>query len=387
MNASRWSRRQFLGTFAAAVGGVAIGPALLAACGGDDAPDAKPVGGGGGNQLTVASWPIYIDAEPAGQTTLDVFKAATGITVAWNEDINDNNEYFAKIQPVLSKGDAIEADIITPTSWLVPRLIELGWLEKLPLASIPNTTNLLPALKNPRWDPAGEYSLPWQTGTTGIAYNRAAAGREIRSMKDLFDPAFKGKVGFLTEMRDTIGLVMLSEGKDPSTATFASAESAFAKLEKAKADGQIRKFTGNDYQDELTQGAFVACVGWSGDVAQLALDNPDLQFVIPEEGGMRWADCMLVPKGAANTTAAAKFMDFVYNPVNAARIAAAVQYVSPVVGVQEELRKLGGEAAALAESALLFPDDATSKRLRVFANLSEEEEARFDEAFSKITGA
>jgi spermidine/putrescine transport system substrate-binding protein len=191
----------------------------------------------------------------------------------------------------------------------------------------------------------------------------------------------------LTEMRDTIGLLMLADGKDPSQPTFAAAEGAFARLEQAKGAGQIRKFTGNDYQDDLIAGSFTACIGWSGDLAQLSLENPDLAFVIPEEGGLRFADTMVMPVGAANVSSAARFMDFIYNPSNAARITAAISYVSPVAGVQDELRKMGGDAAELADSQLLFPDETTSARLKVFGDLAEEEEARFDEAFSEIAGA
>ncbi|MEZ5256494.1 MAG: extracellular solute-binding protein [Ilumatobacteraceae bacterium] len=181
---------------------------------------------------------------------------------------------------------------------------------------------------------------------------------------------------------------MLGEGKDPSTvASFDGAAAAFDKLEAAKNDGTIRAFTGNDYLDDLASGNFVAGTAWSGDILQLQADNPNIRFVVPDEGGMRWYDTMVVPKGAKHRSEIATWMNYVYDPVNAARIAAYVQYVSPVDGVQDELRKLGGDAAALAENPLMFPDDATSARLRTFASLSEDVEAEFDARFSEITGA
>jgi spermidine/putrescine transport system substrate-binding protein len=249
--------------------------------------------------------------------------------------------------------------------------------------------NLRADLVKPATDPTGEYSLPWQTGISGIAYNLSATGRELGSVADLFDPAFKGKIGMLTEMRDTMGLVMLGEGIDPSTAdTFDKAEPAFDKLAQAKADGQIRAFTGNDYLDDLNVGNFAACVAWSGDVLQLTKDNPDVRFLIPEEGGMSWFDTMIWITGSqASADDVAAWMSFVYDPVNAARITAEVQYVSPVEGVRDELVKLGDDGAALAEDPLLFPDAATLERLRVFARLSEDAEAEFDAAFAEITGA
>lgn len=376
------TRRQFLGRGGLAVGGLVLTPGLLAACGDDDDSETGAAGGGGGgNQLYFANWPLYIDEETVG-----LFQEATGISMHYTEEFNDNNEYFARIQPILSQGDTIDPDIITPTFWLAARCIALGWLDKLPLDQVPNVANLRDDLVDPVWDPTGEYTLPWQTGITGIAYNAAAAGRELGSVNDLFDPAFSGKIGMLTEMRDTVGLLMLASGADPSEPSFDSAADAFSMLEQAVNDGQIRAFTGNDYQDDLVAGNYVACVGWSGDVAQLTLENPDLRFVIPEEGGMSWADCMVVPKGAEHVDAIAAWMDYVYDPVNAARITASVQYVSPVKGVDAELTRLGGDNAALVENPLVFPDDETLGRLHAFGPLSEDEEAQFDEEFARISG-
>jgi spermidine/putrescine transport system substrate-binding protein len=392
------SRRQLLQR-AGALGAAGVSlPALLAACGGDDngggaggttgdtTAGTTGGGGGGGNELHFENWPEYIDPTEDGAIgTVERFEAATGVSLRYAETYNDNTEYFAKIQPVLGNGQTIDPDVIAPTSWLVGRLISLGWLDPLPVDQVPNAANLRADLQNPTWDPTGEYSLPWQTGFAGIAYNIDETGRELTSVADLFDPAFNGKIGMLTEMRDTVGLIMLGEGVNISEITsFADAESAFAKLEQAKADGQIRRFTGNDYLNDLSTGNFAACIGWSGDVVQLSRDNPSVRFVIPEEGGTSWADAMVMPKGARNRDAAAKWMNFVYDPVEAAQITAWVQYVSPVEGVQEELAKIDPE---LAENPLLFPDDETLDRTYAFAQLSEDVEAEYDAAFSRIIGA
>ena len=359
-------------------------PAILAACGGSDtSSDTTAAAGGGDRSLFFENWPAYIDEE-----TVKLFTAATGIQMKYTEAYNDNNEYFAKVQPFLAKGDRIEPDLIAPTFWMASRYVKLGWAQKLPLDRIPNAANLRADLKNPAWDPNGEYSLPWQTGVAGIAYNKKATGRDLGSVADLFDPAFKGKIGMLTEMRDTIGLILMGEGKNiESLSTFDEAAVGFDKLEKAKSDGQIRSFTGNDYMDDLNAGNFAACVAWSGDVVQLSRDNPDVKFVIPEEGGTSWYDTMIWVAGSENSDAVAEWINWCYDPVNAARITAYVAYMSPVAGVKDELVKLGGDAAALAESPLLFPDEATLSRLQTWGPLSEEEEAKFDEAFAKITGA
>ena len=371
------SRRDFLVRSGLVGAGALSMPALLAACGGGSGGDSEAM------SLMFENWPLYIDEE-----TVALFKSATGIDLKYTEAYNDNNEYFAKVQPSLAAGKTIDPDIVAPTFWMAARWIQLGWAQKINMANIPNSKNLRDDLANPSWDAKNEYQMPWQTGIAGIAYNAKTTGRELKSVADLFDPAFKGKIGMLTEMRDTLGLVLMSEGKSlDSIKTFDDAASAFDKIEKAKKDGQIRAFTGNDYTDDLSSGNFAACVAWSGDVLQLSKDNPDVKFYVPEEGGTSWYDTMLWVAGSENGSAVEKWMDYVYDPVNAARITASVQYISPVKGVQDELSNMGGDAAALAEDALLFPDAATISRLQSWGALSEEEEAKFDERFAAITGA
>ena len=372
------SRREFLiRSGALGVAGVSL-PALLAACGGGSS--------GGGNSLFFDNWPLYIDPSEDGAVgTVERFNAASGVEMTYTEAYNDNDEYFAKIQPLLGAGQRIEPDLIAPTFWMAGRLISLGWVDKLPLGQMSNLGNLEDNYVKPPWDPTGEFSLPWQAGTAGIAYNIDVTGREIKSTADLFNPAFKGKIGMLTEMRDTIGLILLSQGVDIATiSSFDQAAASFDLLAKAKADGQIRAFTGNDYIDDLVSGNYAACVGWSGDVLQLGKDSPNIRFVVPEEGGTLWADVMVMPKGTENVDAVAKWLDFVYDPVEAAQITAYVQYFSPVKGVREEVAKIDPE---LAENPLVFPDTATASRLKSWANLSEDVDAQFADAFSGITGA
>lgn len=380
---SRVSRREFLIKSGLIGAGALSLPAFLAACGGDSGSSGNTSGGGGGGNLYFENWPLYLDEE-----TVALFQNETGISLKYTEAFNDNNEYFAKVQPVLSKGDAIGPDLLAPTFWMAARMIQLGWTQKLPKDQIPNFANLRDDLRGQSWDPNDEYNLPWQTGIAGIAYNKNVTGRELKSVEDLFDPEFKGKIGMLTEMRDTLGLTLMGLGKKlDDVTTFDAAAAGFEKLEKAKNDGQIRSFTGNDYVDDLSAGNFAACVAWSGDVLQLTKDNPNVKFYVPEEGGTSWYDTMIWMKGSTNGDSVAKWMNYVYDPVNAARITASVQYISPVKGVREELEKLGGDSAALAQDPLLFPDEATVARLQTWSALPEEEEAKFDEAFAAITGA
>jgi spermidine/putrescine transport system substrate-binding protein len=388
--ANRFTRRQFITRGGLAAGGLAFAPQILAACGNDD--EGSSGGGGSSSGVYFENWPEYIDTADDGAvdgpgTTLANFTEQTGIDIRYTEVYNDNNEYFAKIQPILSQGNTIAPNLIAPTYWMAGRLINLEWVDKLPFDKIPNASNLVASLQKPPSDPTGEYSLPWQAGMAGIAYNlNATGGKELTSVADLWDPSLSGKVAMLTEMRDTLGIIALSEGIDISTAdTMEDYEAAFATLQEQVDSGQIRQFTGNEYVGPLEDGTLAACIAWSGDV--LGMNNPDVRFVIPDSGGTLWFDTMVIPKGASGVDDVAEWMNFVYDPVNAAQITESVQFISPVEGVQDELRSMGGDAAALADNPLLFPDEATEERLYTFATLSDDEEAAFDERFSTISGA
>ena len=369
------TRREFIARGGAALGGLALAPALLSS---GSAFASAPADGPGG-KVAVLNWPLYID-----KLSKKDFPRQTGVALKYNEGINDNNEFFAKYQEQLSQGQGIGFDIVTPTSWMAARLIDLGYVQKLPLGDIPNAANLAPVFQKPGWDPTGEYSLPWQTGITGIAYNIDVTGRELTSVDDLFDRKFKKKIGVLSEMRDTMGLMALSEGIAPETITFAEAKPAFAKLEKAAKNGQIRRFTGNDYQDDLVAGNFAACVSWSGDVAQLVVENDSLRFVIPDEGGMKWADTMLWVASSNKRAQVAAWMNYFYDPVNAARLANDIGYISPVAGIEAALAELDPKAP---ENPLLFPPVDVQARLHAFGSLSSKDEEKFDRRFAEIAGA
>ena len=377
---SQSGRRLFLQRLAATAAGVVLAPTLLQACKGSGSGN-----GNGSGELVMSTFPLYIDPDaPGAPGSVSRFRRDTGIQLRYLEDINDTRQFFARIRPQLAAGRPLVQDLMVLPSWMAQRLIGLGWLEPLPLAQVPNISNLVPYLANPPWDPQQRYSLPWQSGIAGIAYNIKATGRELVRIDDLFDPALRGRVSALLEMRDTMGLLMLADGQDISQPTWAAAQPSFARLEQARKDGQIRRFTGNDYQNDLLAGNLAACIGWSGDVAQLVLEQPDLRFVVPESGGVLWSDVMLMPKGAQHRREAAAWINWVYEPVEAARIAAAVQYISPVVGVRQQLAK-DPATAALAANELMFPDGAMQQRLHSFGPLSESEEARWEERFASIT--
>ncbi len=368
------SRRQFLTRTGLAVGGVAIAPSLLAACGGGSSDGNK-------NAVSISNWTGYM-----GKTDIAAFKKATGIGVTYTEDINDNNEYFAKIQPNLQKGKSIGRDGFVLTDWMANRIInEVKWAQPFVASKIPNSVNLLPALASPAFDPQRKFSLPWTSGMTGIAYNIAQTGKEIKTMDDFI--AVSGPTSVLSEMRDTIGLFMLADGKDLSKPTYESAGASFDRLEKAISDGAITSFNGNDYVSDLGTGNLSAAIAWSGDVAQITRDNPDVRFAIPESGGTIWSDNFMIPVSSEKPDLASEWINFFYDPVNAALLTSFIQYVSPVQGTADELIKLGGDAAKLVDDPLVNPTEAVLATLSIFGTLNEAEEIRFDKRFAEIQGA
>ena len=372
-----WTRRRFLATSAGAAGAL-----LLPACFLNRDPAAP-------DALRVLNWPDYIDADgdDGSPGTVQRFTEATNVPVTYTEEYEGNEQAFADVfEPTLGSGKPTDFDLVVPTYWAVARLLDRGWLEPIPIERVPNHVNVDPAFLGMPWDRGARFHMPWQIGITGIAYNPALTGGPINAVADLLQPALRGRVGMVAEMRETLGLLMLTQGADPSRATEAAADAALDRLETLRRDGQVARFTGNEFVDALKTGEFAACLAWSGDIVQLQAERPDIRFVIPVEGGIRWFDSMIIPKGAANAEAAADWMNFVYEPANAARITAAVQYISPVLGVREELARAGGEAAALANNPILFPDDATRRRLYFWAGLDSDAEDRLQERFSAITG-
>jgi spermidine/putrescine transport system substrate-binding protein len=267
---------------------------------------------------------------------------------------------------------------------MAARWINAGYAEKLDKRNIPNAKNLLPALQHPPFDSNRDYTMPWQSGMTGIGYDPRKTGGKLNSINDLFDPKFKGRVSFLTEWRDSAGLVLLGMGIDASKASKADYEKAFEKIDKAAKSGQIRRFTGNDYAKDLASGNLYACVAWSGDIVQLQADNPALQFLIPDDGAMAWSDNMLIPQGAKQPYGAETWMNYYYDPKVAAQLAAYVNYFCPVQGAKAEMEKIDPKLAA---NPLIFPDDKTQSKLHPSPSMSEADQRDLTAQYQTITGA
>ncbi|MYU22409.1 spermidine/putrescine ABC transporter substrate-binding protein [Streptomyces sp. SID8352] len=380
---------------ASAGGALATGGAL--ALGGCGIPPAGRTGGGTAAEdrseeertVTFSNWTEYMDVDDSGRRhpTLEAFTRRTGVKVTYNEDINDNSEFFGRIQAQLAAGQDTGRDLIVLTDWLAARLIRLGWVQKLDPANLPHAfANLSAQFRSPDWDPGRAYSYPWQGISTVVAYNREALdGIEVRSVSDLLDnPRLKGRVGFLTEMRDTMGMMLLDMGKDPSRFSADDYDAAVARLQKGVDRGQIRRFTGNDYTSDLTRGDLAACLAWAGDIVQLRADNPDVGFVIPESGYITSSDNLLIPNRARHKTNAERLIDHYYEPRQAAELAAFINFVCPVDGVKDELARIDEDAA---ENPLIIPDRAMQAGSHSFRSLGAKEETACEEKFAKLTGA
>jgi spermidine/putrescine transport system substrate-binding protein len=375
------------------VGGVAL-TAGLAACGTSGTAKTANAKDQAAKDLSAtqkvinwSNWPVYIDVDDKTKKrpTLDAFQAKTGIKVNYVEDYNDNDEFFAKVKTQLSTGKDTGRDVWCSTDWMVARLIRLNWVQKLDKANIPNAAHLEPNLKNVEFDKGRAYSLPWQSGFTGIAYNpQSTGGKKIETVEQLLsDPSLKGKVTLLTEMRDTVGLTMLSLGKDPASFTDDDFTAAMDRLQKAKDSGQLKGFTGNEYGKGLASGDIAACMAWTGDVVQLKADNPKLGYVLPATGHMIWSDNFVIPNQAKHKKNAEILINYYYDPAVMATVEDYVNYIPPVVGTKEALLK---QDPATAKNQLIFPSPATMARAHVFRGLTAAEETKYNKAFQNLVG-
>jgi spermidine/putrescine transport system substrate-binding protein len=360
---------------------------VLAGCGGgggieggsNETATQVDAGGPVAGTLTISQWPLYVD--PGKNGSVAEFEQKTGVDVQYTEDINDNVEFFGKMQPLLAKGQSGGRDLITVSDWLANKMYQLGYIQRLDYSKLPNVKkNLIPQLRHPAADPHRQFTIPWQSGMTGLIVNKDLAP-SVNSICDLFDPKYKGKVDMLTELRDTVPMTLKCMGIDPDHATTDQWLAAVNKVKQAADSGQIRRFTGNDYIRDLSSGDVDFVLGWSGDAIQLQKDNPNIQFVMPKEGCMLWSTSMEIPAGAPNPAAAEAWMNFVYDPKVQADIAEYVNYVTPVKGVKPILAKRDPQ---LAKSKLIFPTAQYTKNCTFEPVLGGAQGRQVTQAFNSV---
>jgi spermidine/putrescine transport system substrate-binding protein len=373
---SKMSRRALI----AGAGGLGAA-GFLTACGGS---------GGGSSENTVrwGNWPLYLDYDEESKTypTLVKFSEQTGIEAKYFEDYNDNDEFFGKVQAQLKLGEDIGYDVVTPTDWMAARWIRLGYTQKFDSANIPNKVNLLDSLASPSYDSMRESTLTWQGIMGGFGWNVEKNPKGIRTLDDLFAPQNKGKIVVLSEMRDTIGVILLGQGVDITKVTEDQFMNAVDYMAGKISDGWIRGVKGNEYAEDLTSGDATAVIGWSGDMFILSSENEGkFDFAIPEAGGTISGDNFIIPSTAtaAGKANAEKMINYYFDPAVAAEVAAYVNYVCPVKGAQAEMEKIAPE---LATSEYIFPTEKTASRLNVFRSLTPDEESKWTEAFQQAQG-
>jgi spermidine/putrescine transport system substrate-binding protein len=336
-------------------------------------------------KMIISNWPAYIDPIHKSGSTVSVFEQQTGISVQYTDDINDNAEFYAKVKNQMASCQSIQRDMIVMTDWMAARMIGLGWIQPLNLAAMPNyPKNLIPRLQKKPWDPEERHHAPWQSGLTGIAYN-ADKTSEVKSFTELLTRSdLKGKVTLLTEMRDTMGFMLRTVGADPEQFTQNQWENAINSLHGYVSDGNIRSFNGNDYLNDLAAGNTLACEAWSGDVIIAQQDNPNLKFVVPEEGMSLWADNMLVPNLATHQANAEKWINYYYDPEVAARLANWNYYICPVEGAQQAMEKVNPD---IVNEPLIFPTDKMLENTWGFMALNDQQEIEYERDWADVTSS
>jgi spermidine/putrescine transport system substrate-binding protein len=379
---TRFTRRSVLAS--ASAGAVAM---LLAACspagGTKTLTPAKDLSSTQKNMVW-ANWQAYLDQDDKGNyPTLDAFEKKTGITVKYDVAVDDNNTYYAKVKDQLALGKDIGADTVCLTDWMVARLIRLGYVQTFGSDAIPNKKNLTAPLQDPDFDPGRKKSLPWQSGFAGICWNKKEIPGGLKSVSDLWDPSLKGKVGVLSEMRDTMGLILLDQGVDIAK-KFSDDDynKGIDLITKQVNDGQIRNIKGNSYLNDLKSKDTLAAICWSGDITQLNAEaGDDWEFALPEQGGTLWSDNFVIPMGSARKANAEKLINYYYEPEVAAEVAAWVNYITPVDGAKAAATKIDPE---LADNQLIFPDAKTLSKAHIFRTLTPVEEQKYQTAFQKV---
>jgi spermidine/putrescine transport system substrate-binding protein len=373
--------------------------AFLAACSGK-------VGGGGGGQpaasltpgkdlsdteksMIWANWAFYLDEDDSGgHPTLDAFTKKTGIAVKYDVAVDDNSTYFAKVRDQLELGQDIGADTVCLTDWMASIWIQSGFTQTLDKSAMPNASaNLNASLQHPDFDKDRTHTMPWQSGFAGLAWNKEKLPKGLKSVSDLWDPSLKGRVGVLSEMRDTIGIIMLSQGVDITGDAWGDAEftKAIDEFSKQVKDGQVRNIKGNSYADDLKNEDTLAAIVWSGDITAINAEVGDkFGFALPDSGGTLWSDNLMVPIGSPHKKNAETLMNYYYDPEVAAEVAAWVNYICPVQGAREAMTKID---KSLADNELIFPSDQLLSKSHGFMALDQSKERKYQQQFAAVIGA
>jgi spermidine/putrescine transport system substrate-binding protein len=376
------SRRRFIGGGAAAAAGLFLGGSLITACGSDTNQSAHTTpedDGPATGTLRISNWPLYMT-----DGFVAAFQKASGLTVDYKEDFNDPEQWFSKVKESLARRQDIGADLVVMPSFLMARMHDLGWLDEINQARVPNLKNLRPDLLDARVDPGRKFSAPYMSGLVGLAYNRAQTGRDITKIDDLWDPKFKGRVSLFSDVQDGLGMIMLSQGSSIDTPTTDTVNKAIDEVREQKDRGQIRQFTGNDYASDLAAGNILVAQAYSGDVVQLQADNPDLRFVVPETGATTFVDNMVIPYTTQNQKAAEAWINYVYDRANYAKLVAFVHGVPVLSDMTAELNKID---PAAANNPWINPSPEILNKSKAWGPLTAEQTHEYSTAYAAVTSS
>jgi len=362
------SRRAFLGLL-----GAAGGAAALAACTGS---------GSQAGRLRWGNWDYYIDTVGTKHPTLEQFEKESGIKVSYLTDIGDTDEFFGKVRGRLAAGQDCGYDLVCLNDWMAERWVRQGYTQAFDRQVMPNVNkNLLPMFASASYDVDRTHTIAWQGGYGGIAWNKEMVPEGIKSISDMWDPKFHGHVELFNEFVTTVSLVMWEQGTDPSS-SWGDDEfnTALDVINKHIKSGQVVQLSDNAIMEHLSNGDAWVGVVYSGDVAQVNDDagKEILGFAIPEAGGTTWADHFMVPKPSGAIEEAQKLVDFYYDPVVAATVAAYVQYITPVNGAQEAMEQIDPD---LVDDPLIFPTEEILKTCPLVRGFSMEEYSKYTEQF------
>lgn len=386
----------------AGLAGLAAAGLAAAGCGESSPPAPKPTPPVGSaswwatqrktSHVNFANWPLYIDP---GHQTLKDFTAASGITVSYAEVIQENDSWYNEISPILRKGETIGYDIMVITDgFQFSELVTAGDLIPLDQKLMPNFYRYArPRFKNRSFDPGNTYSMPWAGGATGIAWNPNFIHKDVTSINELWNPAYKGRVGMMTDILDTGNFGMIKAGIDPETSGPGGWRKAAQALAQQRDAGLVRGYYDQEYIDALTKGDTWISMAWSGDIFfQNLSSGTDLRFVIPHEGGNMWTDNMMIPRGAQNPVNAMMLMDWYYRPEVAAMLTEAINYIPPVPRAQpiiaaDAAKASGSEKTLLtkvATSDLVFLRSTQYARLRNYADVSGKRQEQYQSLFQPL---
>lgn len=270
-----------------------------------------------------------------------------------------NEELYAKL-----KSGAASYDVIFPSDYMISRMIEEDMLVKLNFDNIPNSSDVMDSFKNLEYDPTNEYSVPYTWGTVGIVYNTTMVEEAPTSWEALWDPAYTNQILMFNNSRDAFGIALKKLGYSQNTTEKAKLDEAAEELKEQKS--VLQAYVMDEIFDKMQSGEAALAPYYAGDALTMIADNPDLAFVIPEEGTNRFVDAMVIPKGVRYQKEAEQFINFMLETDIAMANIEYLGYSTPQQSVYDQLDE------KIIHDGISYPDDTVLAKCDTFINLPDE---------------